>query len=124
MNKQMKKIAMISQPMNGLTDEQIKATKADAVAFLEASGYEVVNTYLEDFEEEKMRKRGVNMPLVYIALSIANLTEVDALCCVKGWHEEQCCKFEHDIAIAYGIEVITDADDEYAHATPPQFSAR
>lgn len=42
--------AMISQPMNGLTDEQILAVKAKAVKSLEEKGYEVVNTFFEDFK--------------------------------------------------------------------------
>lgn len=110
------KKAMISQPMNGLTDEQIKAVKADAVAFLEANGYEVVNTFFDDINEEQMLKCGVkHLPVGYLAQSIAALAMVDALYCVKGWHEARGCKFEHDIAKAYGIEIITDADDDYAH---------
>ena len=106
-----KKLAMISQPMKGLTDEQIKAAKADAVAFLEANGYEVVNTFFEDFKTANCK----NIPLAYLAKSINALSQVDALYCVKGWHEARGCKFEHDIAKAYGIEVITDSDDEFAN---------
>lgn len=105
---------MISQPMKGLTDEQIKAVKADAVAFLEAQGYEVINTFFEDLDEEAMVKGGVkHLPVGYLAQSIAALAMADALYCVKGWHEARGCKFEHDIAEAYGIEIITDSDDEH-----------
>lgn len=43
-----KKKAMLSQPMNGLTDEQIVATRNKAIAVLEAHGYEVVNTLFTD----------------------------------------------------------------------------
>lgn len=108
------KKAMISQPMKGLTDEQIKTVKADAVAFLEAQGYEVINTFFEDLNEEVMIKSGVkHLPVGYLAQSIAALAMADALYCVKGWHEARGCRLEHDIAEAYGIEIITDSDDEY-----------
>ena len=107
------KKAMISQPMNGLTEEEIKATRANAEAFLKANGYEVLDTYF-DITEEDMKRGGIkNFAVGYLALSIAALAEVDALYCVKGWHEARGCKFEHDIAEAYGIEIITDSDDEY-----------
>lgn len=37
---------MISQPMNGLTDEQIEETRNRAIAYLESQGYEVDILYL------------------------------------------------------------------------------
>lgn len=109
-----KKKAMICQPMNGLTEEEIKAVRENATEFLNANGYKVIDSYFEDLDEAAMKRGGVkNIPVGYLALSIAALAEVDALYCVKGWHNYRGCKIEHDVAEAYGIEIITDSDDEY-----------
>lgn len=40
--------AMLSQPMNGKTDEEIMATREKAIKALEAKGYEIVNTLFTD----------------------------------------------------------------------------
>lgn len=102
--KQENKKAMISQPMRGLTDEQILATKSKAVKSLEEKGYTVVNTFFEDFNESEYK----NVPIAYLAKSIEALSQVDCLYCCKGWENARGCRFEHDIAIAYGLDVIED----------------
>lgn len=42
------KKAMLSQPMAGKTDEEIIATREQAIKILEAKGYEIVNTLFTD----------------------------------------------------------------------------
>ena len=42
------KKAMLSQPMAGKTDEEIIATREQAIKALEAKGYEIVNTLFTD----------------------------------------------------------------------------
>lgn len=101
--------AMISQPMAGKTNEEIKETRERAIAFLEAQGYEVVNTLFTDewYSEENMRKRGVeNIPLCYLAKSLENMSLCDTAYFCKGWETTRGCKIEHDAAEAYGLHVI------------------
>ena len=59
-DKKMKK-AMLSQPMAGKSDEEIKATRERAIKALEAQGYEIVNTLFTDewYSDEAMKNRGV-----------------------------------------------------------------
>ena len=40
--------AMLSQPMAGKSEEEIKATREKAIAVLEEKGYEIVNTLFTD----------------------------------------------------------------------------
>lgn len=40
--------AMLSQPMAGKTEEEIKATREKAIATLKEKGYEIVNTLFTD----------------------------------------------------------------------------
>ena len=46
--EKMNKKAMLSQPMNGKTDEEIIATREKAIKELEVKGYEVVRKAVEN----------------------------------------------------------------------------
>lgn len=105
----MKKKAMLSQPMAGKTDEEIVAAREKAIADLEATGYEVVNTYFTDewYSDEAMEKRGVvQVPLCYLAKSLENMSLCHAAYFAKGWENARGCRIEHDAAVAYGLEVL------------------
>ncbi len=97
----MKKKAMLSQPMGGKTDDEIVATREKAVAYLEAMGYEVVNTYFTDewYSDEAMKGRGVvQVPLCYLAKSLENMSLCHAAFFAKGWEDARGCRIEHDAA--------------------------
>lgn len=105
----MKKKAMISQPMAGKTDEEIVAAREKAMAYLEAMGYEVVNTYFTDewYSDEAMEKRGVvQVPLCYLAKSLENMSLCHAAYFAEGWENARGCRIEHFAAAAYGLEII------------------
>ena len=53
--------AMLSQPMAGKSEEEIKVTREKVIKALEAKGYEVVNTLFTDewYNNEHMKERGV-----------------------------------------------------------------
>lgn len=104
-----KKKAMISQPMAGKTYEEIVETRDKAVAVLESMGYEVVNTLFTDewYSDEAMEERGVvQVPLCYLAKSLENMSLCNTAYFVKGWEDARGCKIEHEVAEAYGLEVI------------------
>lgn len=101
--------AMISQPMRGLTDEEIVATRERALAALSENGYEIINTLFTDewYSKEKMEERGVvNIPVCFLGKSVENMSLCHAAYFAKGWEEARGCKLEHDIAVAYGLTVI------------------
>lgn len=101
--------AMLSQPMNGKTDEEIVATREKAIKELEAAGYEVVNTLFTDewYNTENMKARGVeHIPLCFLAKSLENMSLCNAAYFCKGWENARGCKIEHDAAVAYGLDII------------------
>lgn len=103
------KKAMLSQPMAGLTDEQIIAAREKAVKHLADNGYEVVNTFFTDewYNKEQMASRGVvQIPLCFLAKSLENMSLCHAAYFAKGWESARGCKIEHEAAKAYGLEVI------------------
>ena len=105
----MKKKAMLSQPMAGKTDSEIKATREHAIEVLESLGYEVVNTLFTDewYSKDSMTERGVvNIPMTFFSKSIENMALCHAVFFCPGWQEARGCKLEHDVAKAYGVDII------------------
>lgn len=86
---------MISQPMNGKTQEQIEEERADLIKSLEDKGYEVVNTI---FAGETPVG---DAALFYLAKSIDAISKVDAVMFMNGWQNARGCKIEHEICQKY-----------------------
>ena len=105
--------AMLSQPMNGKTEEEIVATREKAIKELESMGYEIVNTLFTDewYSKEKMEERGVvQIPLCFLAKSLENMSLCHAAYFCKGWESARGCRIEHDAAKAYGVQIIYEGD--------------
>lgn len=94
----------ISQPMNGKSDEEI--TKAKEVA-IEKFGkyltkqegnpsYEIINTFFPDYDGNALQFLGKGIS--------EGLGVADIAIFLPGWSEARGCKFEHDIAVAYGVK--------------------
>ena len=101
--------AMLSQPMAGKTEQEIRETREKAIAALQERGYTIVNTLFTDewYSAENMRKRGVEqIPLCFLAKSLENMSLCHAAYFCKGWENARGCRIEHEAAKAYGLEVI------------------
>lgn len=85
---------MISQPMRGKTEEQIRSEREELVRQLEKQGHEVIDTVL-DLSEGKT-------PVHYLAKSIELLAEADAVVFMKGWENARGCRIEYSVASEYG----------------------
>lgn len=105
--------AMISQPMNGKTDEEIRATRDRALSCLEEKGYEIVNTLFTDewYSKKRMEERGVvQIPLCFLAKSLENMSLCHAAYFCAGWENARGCRIEHDAAVAYGLTIIHEGE--------------
>lgn len=101
--------AMLSQPMEGKTKEEIISTRERAIAVLKERGYEIINTLFTDewYSQESMKERGVeNRPLCFLAKSLENMSLCHAAYFCKGWEETRGCRIEHEAAKAYGLTII------------------
>lgn len=101
--------AMLSQPMDGKTDDEIIETREREISVLKEKGYEIVNTLFTDewYSREKMGERGVvQIPLCFLAKSLKNMSLCHAAYFCKGWENARGCKIEHDAAVAYGLKII------------------
>lgn len=100
---------MISQPMNGLTDEQITETRNKFLEYAKKEGLTVVNTYFKDeyYSKKSVIQRGVvQIPLSFLAKAIENMSFCHKVYFAKGWENARGCKIEHEIAKQYGLEII------------------
>ena len=114
-----RKKAMISQPMNGLTDEEIEKTRNKAIKQLERLGYEVVNTLFTDdwYSESSVKDRGVeNILLCFLAKSLEKMSLCDVAYFCDGWEDYRGCRIEHDVAEEYGLDIIYAEDEDEPEA--------
>lgn len=101
--------AMLSQPMNGKTMEEVMTTRDKAITELKKRKFEVVNTLFTDewYRQENMAKRGVSNPaLCFLAKSLEAMSTCDAVYFCKGWKDTRGCRIEHEAAVEYGLEII------------------
>ena len=105
--------AMLSQPMAGKSEEEIKTTREKAIEVLKDKEYEVVNTLFTDewYSSDKMKERGVvQIPLCFLAKSLENMSLCHAAYFCKGWEQARGCRIEHDAAVAYGLTIFYEED--------------
>lgn len=88
---------MISQPMNGKKEKQIRNEREKIVNKLESLGWEVVDTI---FAEET--PKDCDSAIWYLAKSIDAISKVDAVMFMNGWQDARGCKIEHEICKQYG----------------------
>lgn len=101
-----KKKAMISQPMSGLTTEEIKRTKEKALKCLEEKGYEVLNTLFDD-EWKNGQPSDVNsVQIHFLAKALGVMSKCSAVYFCKGWEQSNGCRIEHATAESYGLEMV------------------
>lgn len=87
---------MISQPMRGKTNEQIREERAELVKQLEAEGHEVVDTVFENAPENE------DVAIYMLSQSIRYIGKVDGVVFMQGWENARGCRIEYNVAVAYG----------------------
>jgi hypothetical protein len=96
---------MISQPMKGRTEEEIRSERAAVVVELQEQGHEVVDTVFDLGPDIRPDVR----PLKYFAKSIETMADVDAVYFMSGWEAARGCRIEHEIAYQYGKQLLEPA---------------
>ena len=102
----MKKL-FISQPMKGLTDEEILKAREEIKARAEQAigeQVELIDSFVEDYPKEINK----SIPVWYLGKSIQFLSQADIAYFGGDWRNARGCKIEYEIANAYGIKTITE----------------
>lgn len=87
----------ISQPMNGKSDRAIREKRQPIVDYYRKNGWEVIDSILN---------MGPANAIEYLAESIRLMNDADCVFMMKGWEKARGCRIEHEVAVAYGKEVI------------------
>lgn len=90
---------MISQPMKGKSNEQIREERAELVKRLQEEGHEVVDTVFENAPADE------DISIYMLSQSIRYIGKVDGLVFMPGWEKARGCKIEHQVAVEYGKHV-------------------
>jgi len=100
----MKKL-FISQPMRGLSDEEILKTREEirikAENFI-GEPVDLIDSFIEEYPGE-INKR---VPIWYLGESIRLLSQADVAYFGEGWKDARGCKIEHEVAVQYGVDII------------------
>ena len=96
---------VISQPMKGLAEEQIRSNRAAVAAVLKAQGHEILDSIFPGFDESKVKYA----PLYYLAKSLALIAEqADAVYFMDGWQGARSCSLEHEAYVQYGVRIMNE----------------
>ena len=102
----MKKL-FISQPMRGLTVEEILKVREEIKNRAEKTigePLELINSFFEDYPGENKKY----IPVWYLGKSIQLLSQADIVYFGSDWRNARGCKIEYEIANAYGIKAIIE----------------
>ena len=102
----MKKL-FISQPMKGLTDEEILKTR-DSIRFRAektiGKPVELIDSFIADYPGDINKY----VPVWYLGRSIQFLSESDIAYFGGDWRNARGCKIEYQVAKEYGIKIIEE----------------
>ena len=102
----MKRI-FISQPMRGLTDEEILKAREEILIKAEkkiGEPVELIDSFIEDYPGEINK----HIPVFYLGKSIQFLSQADVAYFGGDWKNARGCLIEHEIAKQYGIKIIEE----------------
>lgn len=97
---------MISQPMNGIPDSEVRRIQNELKERFAKYHIEVVDSFLTEEVDKNLRNKGV----FYLGRTIQKfLSDVDAVYFVNGWQRARGCKIERQICEEYGIMILDDS---------------
>ena len=99
---------MVSQPMNGLTAEQIVNNRRKAIQYAYDNEHDVLNSHFTEFTDRDLESCK-HKSLYYLAKSIEVMAKCDVVYFCLDYDMYRGCKIEHDVALAYGLEVIYES---------------
>ena len=95
----------ISQPMTGLTNEEILKVRNNVITYLtDVYIFGIINEEIE-FIDSFIQDSNEN-PLYLLGKALEKLSTADICVFVDGWKESRGCRIEHECCTQYGISKI------------------
>ena len=102
----MKKL-FISQPMRGLTDEEILNKRTEILINITEKIKEPVKL-IDSFIKDYPREINKHVPVFDLGKSIQLLSQADIAYFGGDWRNARGCLIEHEVARQYGIKIIEE----------------
>ena len=114
----MKKIinVFISQPMTGKSEEEILATRQEAIDKIhqlvskDGEQVNIIDSYIDDATRNEFQGRmgdAINWDIYWLSQSLQKLALADTIWLCDGWGHSKGCKIELECAIKYGLDVVS-----------------
>ena len=87
---------MISQPMNGKSEEQIRQERTELIKRIQEDG----DTYIDTIFTEDAPK-DCDTAVYFLAKSIEAIAYADKIIFMNGWDKARGCLIEHEVATSY-----------------------
>ena len=112
----MYKNIFISQPMTGKSEEEILATRQEAIdkihQLFDADGEQVniIDSYIDDATRNEFQGRmgdAINWDIYWLSQSLQKLALADTIWLCDGWGHSKGCKIELECAMKYGLDIVS-----------------
>lgn len=97
----------ISQPMRGLSSDEIIKTRSEIQDEIRAMLPDADGDEIE-FIDSYLKNHTAMTPLKCLSTSIFLLADADYAYFGEGWKNYRGCKIEHECAVQYGISILKD----------------
>lgn len=102
----------ISQPMTGLTEEEILSVRKQArdnIVAIYGDDIRIIDSYYSDLSRQNVEQSmdGVvnSWDIFWLSESLNSMSEADLIWFVDGWQHSKGCTIEHLCASLYGIDM-------------------
>ena len=113
----MKKIinVFISQPMTGKSEEEILATRQEAIDKIhqlvskDGEQVNIIDSYIDDATRNEFQGRmgdAINWDIYWLSQSLQRLALADTIWLCDGWEYSKGCNVELECAIQYGLDIV------------------
>lgn len=99
------KYAMISQPMQNKTKEQIIEERSKVTSQLNNMGYVVLDTVFEYISQEAQEANVLSAPLFYLGKALEAMSLCDLVVFMPEWEDARGCRVELRAALEYEIQI-------------------
>lgn len=102
-----KPVIIISQPMRGMSPEQVEAVREEAEKNAISMGFEPYeNVYDADFSDRTVPESCKHPGILAMAGALERLSQADALYLAPGWSSARGCRIEYEVALSFGMAII------------------
>ena len=112
----MYKNIFISQPMTGKSEEEILATRQEAIDKIhqlvgkDGEQVNIIDSYIDDATRNEFQGRmgdAINWDIYWLSQSLQKLALADTIWLCDGWGHSKGCKIELECAIKYGLDIVS-----------------